>query len=142
MKNNLAKAKELLKSGNYTCVVTNGKDVFTSTDRGVKPLLSWFDDGEDFADFVVADKVVGKAAAYIYVLLKVSYVYADVMSKKATEVFEKWGVDYSGGVLVDAIRNRTNTGYCPMEQAVADISSPSDAITAIKETLNKLITNN
>lgn len=141
MQNNLKKAKELLKSGNYTCVVTNGEEVFTSTDRGVKPLLSWLDDGKNFDGFVVVDKVVGKAAAYIYVLLKVPCVYADVMSKKAVEVFENYGIEYSYGNLVDAIRNRSNTGYCPMEQAVSDISSPLDAITAIKETLKKLIIN-
>ena len=141
METNLTKAKELLKSGNYTCVVTNGEDVFTSTERGVKPLLSWFDDGEDFSGFVVADKVVGKAAAFIYVLFGVSHVYADIMSEKATDVFEKYDVEYTYGILVDAIKNRTNTGYCPMEQAVINISSPFDAVTAIEETLEKLTTN-
>lgn len=141
MESNLIKAKELLKNGNYTCVVTNGEKIFTSAERGVKPLLSWFDDGEDFTDFIVADKVVGKAAAFIYVLFGVSYVYADVISKKAAEVFGRYDIEYSYGELVDAIINRTNTGYCPMEQAVADVSLPADAVIAIKETLKKLKTN-
>ena len=33
---------------------------------------------------------------------------------------------------VEAIRNRTNTGFCPMETAVWSISDPGEALTAIR----------
>lgn len=138
MQSNLKRAKELLSSSNYTCVVTNGDNVLTSIERGVKPLLSWFDSGYSFKGYCAADKVVGRAAAYLYVVLGIDFVYADVMSKKAAEVLEEHAIDYSYGTLVDAIINRTNTGFCPMEQAVSEIFSPSDAITAIRETLKRL----
>lgn len=138
MKNNTFIALEMLKNGNFTCVATNGEMFHTSTKKGVKPLLSWFDDKVDVNDFCAADKVVGKAAAFLYVLLGVTEVYACVISKASTEVFEKYGVEYYYDTLVDAIRNRTNTGYCPMEQAVKNVNIPDDAYIVIKETLQKL----
>ena len=39
---------------------------------------------------------------------------------------------------VEAIRNRTNTGFCPMEQAVMDLSDPSLAPERIRRALEKL----
>ncbi len=138
MKDNLLKAREMLKNGGYTCVITNGDNFYTSAERGVKPLLSWYDSKLDVKGYVAADKVVGKAAAFIYVLLGVSCVYADVMSKGAAEVFEEYGIDYLYTTLTDAIINRTNTGFCPMEQAVRDITVPTDAPDVIKQALKKL----
>ncbi len=138
MRSNTVRASEMLRNGNFTCVVTNGEIFHTSTERGVKPLLSWLDDKVDVKGFCAADKVVGKAAAFLYVLLGVAEVYADVISKASVEVFEKYGVDYHYETLVDAIRNRTNTGCCPMEQATKNVNSPNDAYNVIKETLKKL----
>lgn len=128
----------MLKNGNFTCVVTNGEIFHTSSERGVKPLLLWLDDNVDMNDYCAADKVVGKAAAFLYVLLGVAEVYGGVISKASVEVFEKYGVEYHYDTLVDAIRNRTNTGYCPMEQAVKNVTDPNDAYNVIKEALQKL----
>ena len=64
-------AKELLESGGYTCVITDGDRVLTSTLRGVKPLVQFLESGRDLTGFSAADKVVGRATAYLYVLLGV-----------------------------------------------------------------------
>ena len=42
------------------------------------------------------------------------------------------------GNLSEAIRNRDNTGYCPMETAVLDIDVPAEAVTAIRAKLEEL----
>ncbi|MBR5273199.1 MAG: DUF1893 domain-containing protein [Clostridia bacterium] len=137
---NIIKAKEILNSGKYTCVLVDGDSVYTSTERGVKPLLTWLDDVIYLKGYSAADKVVGKAAAFLYVLLGVEEVYASVISKPSVEVFQTYGIKFSYDTLVDAIKNRTDTGFCPMEQAVKDISSPSNALKAVKETLKNLNT--
>ncbi|MBQ2401152.1 MAG: DUF1893 domain-containing protein, partial [Lachnospiraceae bacterium] len=41
----LKKAKELLESGGYTCVLTDGTAVHTSMFRGVKPLVQFLVNG-------------------------------------------------------------------------------------------------
>lgn len=132
------KAKEKLKETDSTLVFFNGDDLFTYNERGVKTLLSFVDSGKSFSGFSVADKVVGKAAAYLYVLLGVDELYADVISESALSVLEKNDIKVFFGIVVERIKNRTDTGFCPMETAVMDSENPKDAVCAIKQTLSTL----
>lgn len=132
------KAKELLYKNEYTCVVLKDDKEYSSRDRGVKPLLCWLNSDIDLEGAVVADKVVGKAAAFLYVLLKVEQVYAGVLSEPALKVLEGYNIKVSFGQKVSAIRNRDNTGFCPMETAVWDVDNPKEAHQVILDTLDKL----
>lgn len=132
------KAYKILSDGNYTCVLCMGEAVFTSTERGVKSLLEWIESGKDFRGFAAADKVVGKAAAFLYVIMGVSSVYAKVMSEPAKAVLEKNGIAAYADNLTTAIRNRTGTGFCPMESAVMGVDSPDTALEVIKNKLEEL----
>lgn len=134
----LTKARELLDSGNYTCVLCRGDTVHTATERGVKPLLSWLDSGLDVAGFSAADRVVGRATAYLYCLLGVTAVYARVMSRPAMEVLVENGIAAEAGQLVDGIINRKGTGPCPFEAAVLEIHNPEEALTAIRNKMNQM----
>lgn len=138
MKDTLSRAKEILTENNYTCVILTDEYQYTSHQRGVKPLLDWYDHGTNLKDGYAADKVVGKAAAYLYVLLEIKAVYAGVISKPAYEVFKKHNIEIYYDDMVEAIINRNKTGYCPMETAVIGIDTPEEALEAIKTKLNKL----
>lgn len=131
-------AKHHLRAGGYTCVFRKGERELTDTRRGVRPLLELLKSGEDFTGFSVADKVVGKASALLYCLLKVKRVYAPVISRSALEVLESHGIPCEYGHLVPGIRNRTNTGLCPMEAATANISDPKEAPEVLEKTLEAL----
>ena len=134
----IEKAKKILVEDGCTCVLVKGDSVLSSSDRGVKPLLSWLESGKEFRNYCAADKVVGKAAAFLYVLLGVKMIYSSVISIPAIEVLQKYGIEVSFEKSVEMIRNRTDTGYCPMEQSTLGISEPKEALTAVKETLKKL----
>jgi len=138
MKNDLTSAVALLDEGDYTCVLVKGDTVYTSRERGVKPLMTWLEVGVSLVGFSAADKVVGKATALLYVLLGVERVYARVVSEPAAEVLRTHGIPLVADTVVPAIRNRTNTGFCPMEQATRDITDPKDAPKAIKDALEQL----
>lgn len=138
MNSDIEKAKLLLKSESYTCVLCLEDKVYTSTERGVKPLLAWIDSGMDMKGFSAADKVVGKAAAFLYVILEVKAVYADVISESAEKVLTENGIAVEYGLLTEAIRNRAGTGFCPMETAVKSISEPSAALEAIRRKIKEL----
>ncbi len=135
--NDLTCAKEILKDG-CTCVLCRNGEVLTSTLRGVKPLLDFYDSKKDFSGFSAADKVVGKGAAFLYVLLNIKTVYADVISKKAAKVFEQNGIEYEYETIVPAIKNRSGDGFCPIETALADITDSFVALNKIRETLKQL----
>ena len=139
MDNNLLKARKLLLSGDYTCVVCREETVYTTTHRGVAPLLNWLDEGLDLTDFSAADRVVGRGAAFLYCLLGVKEVYALVMSRPAAEVLQSHGILADAGTFVEGIINRTGTGPCPFEAAVMDIQDTQEALNAIRMTRRKLM---
>ena len=130
-------AVALLKEGNTCALVGEGKTL-TSAKRGVAPLLAWLENKENCAGMFAADKVVGRAAAFLYILLMVDTVHALVLSESAEEVFLRFKMPYSFEEKVPAIRNRTGDGFCPMEQAVLEIDEPNDALLAIKKRLAEL----
>ncbi|MBR3752833.1 MAG: DUF1893 domain-containing protein [Ruminiclostridium sp.] len=132
------RAWALLQEEGFTCVLCSGDQVLTSRLRGVKPLLSWLDEGLSLKGFSAADKVVGKAVAFLYVLLGVKEVYAQVMSRPAKAVLEDHGIPNGCEEEVAAIRNRTNTGFCPMETAVWNISEPEKALISIRQKFKEL----
>ena len=134
----LAAARELLETGSYTCVLVRDNTLYTATERGVKPLVRWLTEGLEVRDFSAADRVVGRATAYLYRLLGVKEVYAQVMSRAAAEVLDAGHIRHSYGTLVDNIINRQGTGICPFEAAVLHIQDPRAALTAIREKMAQM----
>lgn len=131
---NLVKACRMLTEQELTCAFVLDEKVYISKERGITPLLDCYNEKKMPEGFSAADKVVGKAAAFLYVLLGVKELYADILSVPALKVLQKYGITVSHGQLTDAIRNRTNTGFCPMETAVLDIEQPQEALCAIMKT--------
>ena len=134
----IEKAKQLMAQHGFTSVICKGDDVYTSTSRGVAPILSLIDRGVALDGFSAADKVIGKAAAMLLVYLGVAEIYGDVMSRMAEEYLAAHGVRYSYSELCDRVINRSGDGFCPMELAVTDIDDPAQALTAIRNRLDEL----
>ena len=122
--------KELLEN-NYSLVCSNG---YKSLDSGIKPIITklnedlWYFKGEE-----VADKIIGKAAAMLFVLSGVKKVNAVVMSKGGQAILEKYHIEYSYQTLCDSIINRKGDDICPMEKTVKDIDDLNEAYLALKE---------
>ena len=131
-------AKEILVSGGYTCVLTDGAEVYTSFDRGVKPLVRFLESGKIPAGLSAADKVVGRATAYLYVLLRVKEVYSQIISQPAVEVLRENGINVAYDKLVPNIINRKGDGICPFEAAVMEIRDPDRAYAAIREKMKEM----
>ena len=128
----LEAAREKLKTGAYTCVACKGDVTYTATERGVKPLLCWLDQGIDLSDFCAADRVVGRATAFLYCLLGVKAVYARVISTPAAQVLRENGIAVFYDREVPGIINRKGDGPCPFENAVLRIDDAESALGAIR----------
>ena len=128
----------LTENAALTCAFVRGEERFTSTERGVKPLLALLDGGKPLQGFSCADRVVGRAAALLYVLLGAEEVYAEVLSRSGEEVFKAHKTTYGYDVFTERIVNRAGTGFCPMELATEGISDPQEALHAIRKKLKEL----
>lgn len=129
----LQTAIDMLTKGGYTCVLCRDGECMTATARGVRPLVDWLDSGRDFQGFSAADKVVGRATAFLYVLLGVRAVHALVMSTPAREVLEENGIAASWETETAGIINRRGDGPCPFETAVLHVTAPEEALTLIRK---------
>ena len=134
----LEKAKMLLSKTESTCVLCGEQVIITDKRRGVRPLLDLVESNTDVAGFSAADKVVGKAAAFLYCLLKIHRLFAKVISQPALDVLQEHGIVVEYETLVPSIQNRTNTGPCPMESAVWNTQDPEIALEQIQEKLGEL----
>lgn len=124
-------------SGHTLCLCKGGNCLY-SEKRGIAPMMSFIDSGVDLSGYSVADLVVGKAAALLFVKCGIGNVYAKTLSEKGKRVFELYGVSYDYGVLTEKIINRAGTDACPMEKAVADTDDPEEAFAILKNKLKQM----
>ena len=64
----LSRAATMLHKQEYSCVLCDDDRILTSKKAGIAPLLSLLDSGEDLRGMAAADKIVGKAAAFLLLL--------------------------------------------------------------------------
>lgn len=138
MSDDLKNAVAILREKKYSFVAAKGGVTYTSFERGVSPIMKIYDLGFDVHGFAAADKVVGKGAAMIYILLGVGDVHAGVMSRAAKNTLDAAGINNSCDELVERIINRTGDGLCPIESSVIDEDDPERGIIIIKSALEKL----
>lgn len=119
---NLEKVKSILLEKNASLVVCykNGdiKEYYQDRIKDIKAIL--MQDKNLLKDAIIADKVIGKVAASILTVAGVKEIYADVISKFAIPVLEENNIKYEYNKKVEYIKNKDNTGMCPMENKYKD----------------------
>lgn len=138
MHEELERAKELMIFEGYTCVITLDGITFKSKEKGVRPLLDWLYSGNKYTGWRLCDKVVGKAAAYLHIILGVREIYAEVISEPAKALLEENNVTVNADTIVPAILNEAKDGPCPLETAVENITDVNDSIMAIELALKRM----
>ena len=138
MSGDLQEAQKRMEQGGYTCVLCKGSTMYTSTQKGIAPMLTFIEKGVDLRGFSVADKTVGKAAAMLFALAGIHELYAAMISEAAFPILEQYHISYSYSLSANRIINRDGTDLCPMEKAVAQETDLQNAYTAIRKTLQAL----
>ncbi len=123
-------------AGHTICLCKDGK-LLTSDKRGISPMMDFIEEGRDVAGYSVADKIVGKAAAFLFVLARVREVYAEVLSAEGKRVLDENGIPCSFSALTDKIINRKGDGMCPMETLVQKENDPERAYALLKKKLSE-----
>lgn len=134
--NDVALAKSNL-AGHSIALCKEGK-LLASDGRGVSPMIDFLQDGIDLSGYSVADKIVGKAAAMLFVKAGIKEVYAEILSVSGKNFLEEHGINVGYETLAEKIINRTGDDICPMEKTVADIIDPEEGYEAIRNKLKEM----
>lgn len=130
---------EELQKGGWSCVVGNGTVMRTFSRRGVADLYDILHTEPELLDGAfIADKVVGKGAAALMILGKVSRLHTHIISTPALCLLRKAGVLVGFDVETEYIINRDGTGRCPVETLCDGISEPEEMLPLISDFLAKI----
>ena len=76
----LNKAREILEENDASLVIID-EEIRIFNDIGVKRLMILLEENENLKNSVVADNVVGKAAAFLYLKLEAKNIFAKTISE-------------------------------------------------------------
>jgi iron complex outermembrane receptor protein len=130
---------DLLHTGGYSCVIRYDMEVRTFTQRGVADLYDLLQNESDFLKGAsVADKVIGKAAAALMIIGGVKEVYTDLISLPALLLFGNTDIKLNYKNSTPFIRNRDNTGWCPLETLCYQEELPENILPLIKGFIDRM----
>jgi len=123
----------------HTCVILeNNQVIFSSDEKGVKPLLDFYHQSGVKQKLCVVDKIMGRGAVLLAKLIGAESIVTPIISKDALALANEYGLKVEYQKLVDYIVNRDNTGRCPIETSVLGISDIQKGYEIILQTLQKL----
>ena len=128
----------LLHKENYSCVIFGLNETRTFSRRGVIDLYDLLLNDRTFLKRgLVADKVVGKAAASLMILGEIRELHADVISTPALSLLRNASVKVSFGCQVPYIKNRNQDGWCPLESACFKSVSAISSFRIVQDFMQK-----
>lgn len=126
--------------GHTICLCKDGNCLY-SEKRGIAPMMGFIENGIALNGYSVADVVVGKAAALLFIKSGIKSVFAKTLSQSAKTILEKYNIPYEYETLTESIINRAGTDICPMEKTVLNTDNPEEAYNLLKEKLKSLQAN-
>lgn len=132
-------AKQILNNDNKTIVIVkDGKVIFTSENKGIKPVYEAFNELKDeLKGSSVSDKVVGKAASMIYKHADIKELSTKLISQNAVDILKNTSIVFEYQKLVSYIKNREQSGMCPIETLSLDVNNIDELLSKISDFLGK-----
>ena len=124
-------------AGHTICLCKEGKCLF-SEKKGIAPMMGFIADGINLEGYSVADLVVGKAAALLFVKSKIKAVFAKTLSKGGEEVLKGNNIPVEYETLTEKIINRDGTDICPMEKTVLNTDDPEEGYILLKNKIQSM----
>jgi len=128
-------AKDVLRKNNENLVIVkDGRVLFETSSPGIRGLLTAVEKiGKDLKGSVVADRIVGEAAAQLCAYSNVVKVFAVTLSQCGKDVLERSKIGYEYENLVPHILNSMKTDLCPFEKLVVGSKGPEEAFERLKQ---------
>lgn len=132
----IAEMHKLVKEGRSIVVARDGIITAQADGDGIKPAMEMLETLR-LGRSIVFDRIVGRAAAAIFIKGGARKVCALVMSAPAAELLKAHGVGVYAVETVEKIVNRRKTGMCPMDTAVAGIDDIDEMISVLNRQTTK-----
>ncbi len=133
-----------IAAGEADCYILRpGQEPLPGHGRGVRPLLQLLENQPDaLRGAVLADKIIGKAAAMIAMLGGIAEIHTLTASESALAFLAQRGIPAAARRTVPYIINRTGDDMCPLEKTVRTVEDPAEALPLLKATIAKLMAAN
>jgi hypothetical protein len=137
MNTDLEIAKRRLTENRFSLsIVKQGNILFESKSKGLKDLFEAVKRlGTSLRNASIADQIVGKAAAFIFVYARVNSVFAVTISEKGFEVLEQNHVSAEYWNIIPDVLNKERIDVCPFEKMVKDCRDAKGAFAILKKGL-------
>ena len=127
---------DMLNEQGLSLLVFNHDSLTTHANRGVQDLLQLISEQpERLQGAVVADKIIGKAAAAIMATGGVREVHTNIICTPAKRLFEQQGILIFATEEVPMILNRDKSSMCPIDTQIADIESIDECVAILQARL-------
>ena len=126
------RAIHLLDTGGICCALCENSVTITGSESSIETLLKLLRSKVNTKGFFVADRIVGKSSAFLYALLGVKAVYADIMSEPAIYTLARYGIYPCCKQAVLSIEKELNPTICEMDQAVSRIRDAHLAVAVME----------
>lgn len=131
-----------LLEDNSLLLLQDDKIIFSSKEKGVKPLLDYYHAfGSSKEELIVIDKIMGRGAILLAQLVNARTVYTPIISQDALNLANEYHMNIHYQQVVPYIINNQATGRCPIESSVLNISDVNIGYEVIIETLKRLKNN-
>lgn len=131
----LERARRVLRAQKLSLVVVkDGKVIYESGSHGITSVLEAAEIlGTELAGSAVADKIVGRAVAFLCVHFQVAAVFAVVLSIEGVHVLKDNNISFQFEKCVPHIQNQKGTGMCPFEKLALTFTTPEEAYRKLRE---------
>lgn len=116
----------------HSIALCKNHKTITYDGNGISPMIKLLMEGRNLKGYSVADVMVGKASAILFVKAGVINVYGRVMSDAGIDYLARHGINISYGTLTDNIVNEDGTDLCPMEKTVAPVEDYDEGFELLK----------
>jgi hypothetical protein len=124
--------KEFEESKMAFVMVRDGMVLAYSKEKGVAPFFSAVA-RKRVKGASLADRIIGKAVAFLCAYRGIVAVYTPVVSKPAVSVLEENQIPWKADQVVPMILNREGDGQCPIERIVTAATSPEEAYLILRK---------
>lgn len=125
--------RDVKEKGFTLSIVRGGERILQSNSPGISVLVSAIDEDRfRFKRASVADKILGRAAAMLFVYSEISCIYASVASQDALAILKRFDISFECKRIVKRIMNRNKSSICPFEKLVLEVDTPEEAFERLK----------